>query len=111
MTVHAARIAESPVEPSAITFVTARFFGACGDAAARRPLINAPSAGNRGIRRRMVGLTIQLPRFVDVDRALEAVQLDDDGQADRGLPCCNSNDEDREDLPFQRRESLREGDE
>src|SRR5437016_14409517 len=61
MTVHAARSADNPVEPSAMMFVIARFFGVCGLAAARTPLISAPKAGRRGIRRRMVGLTIHAP--------------------------------------------------
>src|SRR3954449_7730970 len=61
MTVQAARSADNPVDPSAMMFVIARFLCVWGLAAARTPLISAPRAGNRGIRRRMVGLTIHAP--------------------------------------------------
>src|SRR3954453_1805045 len=54
MTVHAASSAESPVDPSAMAFVIARLLCVRGFAAARRPLIRAPIAGNSGMRRRMV---------------------------------------------------------
>src|SRR3954453_22862653 len=108
MTVHAASSAESPVVPSAMTFVIARLLCVRGYAAARRPLISAPSAGRRGMRRRMVGLPIHRPRFIDIDRALQPVQLDDDREPHRGLPCCHGDDEDRENLSFQRWEAGRE---
>src|SRR5207302_2704167 len=54
MTVHAASSAESPVDPSAIALVIVRFFGVCGLAAARTPLISAPRAGMSGMSRRIV---------------------------------------------------------
>src|SRR5260370_21051992 len=108
--VQAERPAESRVELMAKMLVMVRFFGEWGHAAARRPLTSAPRAGRSGMRRRMVGSTIQRPRVINVDRALEAIQLDDDGQADRGLPCRDGDDEDREDLAFQRRKMARESD-
>src|ERR1043166_4858597 len=111
MTVQIASAAERAVEPRATVLVTARFFGASGFAKARRPLISAPSAGRSGMAIRIQGLTIQLPRLVDVDRAAQPVERDDDGQPDGRLPRRDGDDEDGEDLPLQRAEARGEGDE
>src|SRR5216684_4487376 len=99
--------AERKVVPRAMALVTALFFGVFGLAKARTPLSSAPSAGRSGMSRSR--LAIQLPRLVDIDRAAQAVQLDDDGQTDGGFTGRHSDDEDREDLPFQVREALGEG--
>src|SRR6185369_8453808 len=101
--------AESPVVASAKKFVIARFFGVRGARKAREPLMSAPRAGSRTMARR--ALAIQHSRLVDIDRALQSIQLDDDRQPDRCLPCRHGNDEDREDLTFERREPVGEGDE
>src|ERR1043165_5326015 len=98
MTVQIASAAERAVEPRATMFVIARFFFSSGVAKARSPLRSAPSAGSSGIAIRIQGLTIQLPRLVDVDRAAQPVELDDDGQPDGPLPRRHGDDEDGEDL-------------
>src|SRR5690349_16705893 len=101
--------AERPVVASAKKFVIVRFFGVSGWAYARAPLTSAPSAGSRTIR--SSALAIQRPRFIDIDRAAQPVQLNDDRQSHRRLPCRDGDDEDREDLAFERRKAVREGDE
>src|SRR5258706_13044770 len=53
-------------------------------------------------------LPIQLPHLIDIHGALQAVQLNHESEADRGLPGRDGDDEDREDLPFERRELIRE---
>src|SRR5205085_6143365 len=98
--------AESAVDPTATAFVIARFFGVSGHQNARKPLIAAPSAGSSGTRRSSQGLTIQLPRLVNVDRAAQPVQLNDDRESDRRLTRRDRDDEDREHLTFQRSESM-----
>src|SRR5690242_14434583 len=108
-TTHDAMSAERPVVASAKKFVIARFFGVSGFANAREPLTSAPNAGSSTIS--SSALAIQRPRFIDIDRAAQPVQLNDDGQPHRRLPCRDGDDEDREDLPFERREPVREGDE
>src|SRR5258708_30799641 len=55
-----------------------------------------------------VTLPIQLPNLIDIHGALEPVQLNHESEADRGLPCRDGDDEDREDLPLERRELIRE---
>src|SRR5687768_1121427 len=47
MTMYAAMSAESPVLLSATRFVMVLFFGVCGSAKARMPLMSAPRAGSR----------------------------------------------------------------
>src|SRR5262249_41077284 len=109
MTVHAASTAESPVVPRATRFVIVRFFCVSGLATARVPWTSAPMAGSSGMSTRMVGLTIQLPRLIDVDRAAQAIELNDDGQPHRRLARRDGDDEDGEDLPLEVGQAMGEG--
>src|SRR5258708_22377477 len=101
--------AERKVVPREMALVTALFFGVFGFAKARTPLSSAPRAGRSGMSRSR--LAIQLPRLVDIDRAAQAVQLDDDGQTDGSFTGRHGDDEDGKDLSFQVGEALGESDE
>src|SRR4051794_21975243 len=106
-TIHAAINAARPVLPRANTLVMVLFLGVWGLRTARRPLTSAPSAGSRTTS--SSASAIERPHLVDIDRTAEPVELDDDGQADRGLAGGDRNDKYREDLPLQVRETVGEG--
>src|SRR5581483_4543437 len=107
--IHVATSAERPVEARAKKFVHALFFGRSGRANARTPLSSAPIAGRSGTRRSV--LAIQLSGLVDVHGALQPVQLNDDGQPDRGLPRGDGDHEDGEYLAVERGDLMGKSDE